>query len=264
MTTTDPELNRIMRNINAGLADVAKRVKRLEVGSRQSQLPFSTIDNGALKVANPDGSTMIIGKQPDGTSAITTQAAPPPPQTSKPLVFSTIEGATATWNGLDLNGDTMPASFDHVEVHAQKASDFVPTPDTKMGIIPRVSGSFPLTGLTAGVTYYIRLVAVSTSGSASLPSVQTSVVPLAPPNAGGGGGGDLMPPGEPTVSTTIPVSTYIDPSGDTRAMAVVSWEPPTTNADGTQLTDGNYFEVQYRPTTPAGAPWQSVYIPWGS
>jgi hypothetical protein len=49
-------------------------------------------------------------------------------------------------------------------------------------------------------------------------------------------------PSLPVISSTI----YTDTDGRTRAAGLIDWNPPTTNTDGSVVTDVDEYEVQYR------------------
>lgn len=69
-----------------------------------------------------------------------------------------------------------PADFDHTEVHLSVVSGFTPSSATLQGTL-RKAGSFVVSPLDAGVTYYAALVPVNTSGISGTPSDQASGIP---------------------------------------------------------------------------------------
>lgn len=95
------------------------------------------------------------------------------------VVRPTLTGASATdlWY---LDGITfaqvvsdVPANFDHLAVHVSQLDGFNPDGSTLAGTLNH-SGTFPVTDLTAGTTYFVKLVAVNTSGIAGGVSTQVS------------------------------------------------------------------------------------------
>lgn len=72
----------------------------------------------------------------------------------------------------------VPANFDHVAVHVSQADGFTPDGSTLQGTLNH-SGAFPVTDLTAGTTYFVKLVTVNTSAIAGGVSGQASGVPTA-------------------------------------------------------------------------------------
>lgn len=71
---------------------------------------------------------------------------------------------------------SVPADFDHVEIHVDTTTGFTPADLTRVGTL-RKSGSFVATPLIAGTTYYAVLVPVNTSGISGTPSAQASATP---------------------------------------------------------------------------------------
>jgi hypothetical protein len=110
------------------------------------------------------------------SSIITTardQIAPVKP--SAPVVTSNVGTLRMTWSGLDSLGQPQVADFDGVEVHVGTNGSFTPTSATlKDYLKSRTTIATTITGLAYGTDWFVRLVAVDTSGNKSSPSDQTS------------------------------------------------------------------------------------------
>lgn len=106
-------------------------------------------------------------------STATDTAAPARP--SSPVVSSNVGTLRLVWDGLDFSSNPMAADLSGVEVHVGPSGSFTPGPGTLKDFI---RGSAPtavtITGLTYGQEYWIRLVAVDTSGNKSAGSDETS------------------------------------------------------------------------------------------
>ncbi|MFF8250074.1 hypothetical protein [Streptomyces griseus] len=155
-------------DIGRKLAALEKAVKELQ---RASRLSSASLDDAALVVRDGTGSLRgIVGQQGDGTTAVTIVNGPPPPQPSAPLVLSVIGGVAASWDGLFTDG-VLPLDWSRVEVHASEDSGFTPTAVTLQSTIETAQGATVIVHTDDPV--YVRLVARSTSGTASAPSAQT-------------------------------------------------------------------------------------------
>lgn len=116
----------------------------------------------------------VVGIQPDGTVTTVDLNGPPPPAPSAPTVTALYAGLSVAWDG-NLT-DTLPLDFDHVEVHASATTGFTPDDTTLFGTM-RKAGSMPASPLTVGQVFYVRLVAVNTSGNKSGASAQMPGTP---------------------------------------------------------------------------------------
>lgn len=130
--------------------------------------------SGATVTTTPTGATVTdstglvrttIGLQPDGSVTSVDANAPPPAQPDAPTVAGIVQGLAITWDGL-LAGTHPLADFAWVQVHLSTVSGFTPSTATQLGILPK-AGTLVAGSLTAGNTYYAKLVAVNTSGTTS-------------------------------------------------------------------------------------------------
>jgi hypothetical protein len=108
-----------------------------------------------------------------GTDAI------PPNKPSTPTGGTWLGAGVVGWDGKDTAGDAMPPDFARCEVHLSTTSGFTPdlTGTTTRRAALLKSGTFTVSGLAYGTTYYVRLVAYDLSGNASVPSDQVSFTP---------------------------------------------------------------------------------------
>ena len=160
---------------------LARRLFRLErevrARSMQPQLPYSSIDDGALEVRIDGETTMTVGEQYDGTTAPVVLTGPPPPKPSAPTLTPSIGMLIVSWDGLWAPADdgslvVAPMDFARVEVHVSNTGpDFEPDLAVTMrGSFesPR-GGSFPVT-VPYEEPQWVKLVARSLAGKGSEPS----------------------------------------------------------------------------------------------
>jgi hypothetical protein len=106
------------------------------------------------------------------TTAIDTTA---PNKPAPPVVTSNVGTLRVTWSGLDSAGAIQVADFDGVEVHVGTTGVFTPDATTlKDYLKSRSTIATTITGLAYGTDWFVRLVAVDTSGNKSAASDQTS------------------------------------------------------------------------------------------
>jgi len=67
---------------------------------------------------------------------------------------------------------------------------------------------------------------------------------------------DTSTPAAPTLNTPFSTSSYINGRGENKARVVVSWSQPL-NVDGSTITDGDHYEIQFK--TSFGATWGTRY-----
>lgn len=98
--------------------------------------------------------------------AFTTPAAP--------TLTGTVQGIRVSWNGLNANGDPYPSGA-FVEIHiSTTGATFTPDATTLAGTLLNSAGFFTIGGLTAGTTYFVRLVGVDEAGNKTSPSTAAS------------------------------------------------------------------------------------------
>lgn len=98
----------------------------------------------------------------------------PPNKPASPTVTSNVGTLRVVWSGLDSGGAAMPPDLAGVEVHISTA-DFTPTTGTKKDTLPPGVLATTLTqGLTYGTEYWVKLIAVDTTGNRSTASDTTS------------------------------------------------------------------------------------------
>jgi len=110
------------------------------------------------------------GPPPDPDPIAPTPVAFLPPST--PTVAGTVQGIRVTWDGNNNAAEAYPPDA-FVEVHVSTTSGFTPSSSTLRGRLLG-PGMFSVFGLTAGTTYYARLVGVDAYGNTTSPSTQAS------------------------------------------------------------------------------------------
>lgn len=157
-----------MTDIGAVLARIEKRLAAVE---RASRLSSASLDDTALEVRDSTGGLRgIVGQQADGTTAVNFVNGPPPPAPSPPVVVSVLGGVSVAWDGTFADGAAAPLDWQRVEVHASTSAGFTPVPATLMATIETPQGATVI--VPTDVDVYVRLVARSTSGTASDPTAQ--------------------------------------------------------------------------------------------
>lgn len=155
-------------DIGRKLAQIEQRLAAME---RQSRLGSASIDDTAIEVRDADGSLRaLVGQQADGTTAVNVVNGPPPPKPTAPIVTSVLGGVAVSWDGLFADGAVVPLDWARTEVHASPTGGFTPTAATLTSTIETAQGATVV--VPTDDPLYIRLVARSTSGTASDPSDQ--------------------------------------------------------------------------------------------
>lgn len=143
-------------------------------------------------VTDANGNVRIVtGLQSDGTTTTNyfNGLAPATPDT--PTVTAALLGLQVSWDGL-LAGAAPLSDFLLMQVHVSTSSGFTPSSGTLYTVMT-VAGNVNVAGLTAGTTYFVKLVAVNESGTASAASTQASGVPTTvPANIPSGGITSIM------------------------------------------------------------------------
>lgn len=149
----------------------------LEEGLRKVKLPslgFSTIQGGALQVADEDDNLrQIVGQQPDGTNTVNVVNGPPPPAPLAPLVTGVMGGLRVYWDGTFAEALVAPLDFTRVTIHAVPVGEFVapdPVDQTRIvGFFAHATGGEAIVSLPYG-EHVVYLYAWSQSGKFSEPS----------------------------------------------------------------------------------------------
>jgi hypothetical protein len=162
----------------AGTVDPVSGVNLPMTVGGPGQATVTTTQTGTVVIDASGAVRNVTGLQPDGT--VTSQdsngAAPGVPDT--PAVTGTVQGVTIAWDGL-LGGVAPKLDFQYVQVYLGTSAVFTPGPGTLMGTL-LTGGAMSVWNLTAGVTYWAKLVAVNTSNipsaaSGSAPGTATGV-----------------------------------------------------------------------------------------
>lgn len=153
------------------IGELEARVKRLEAGARTSQLSHSSLEDAGLPAYDAQGTLrQVIGRQSDGTFAVTYANGDKPPRPTAPVVSARQLAVVVGWDGQFEGSAARPGDFARVDVHMAADPDFVPDGSTLYGsLIGEGAVVIP-----ADVdTHYIKMVAVTLS---DVPSEATAAV----------------------------------------------------------------------------------------
>lgn len=93
---------------------------------------------------------------------------------STPTLTGTVQGLRVSWDGLNSSGNRYPSDV-YVEVHySTSGATFTPSSSTLAGTVLGSAGFFTIMGLSAGTTYFVRLVGVDAKGNRTSPSTAAS------------------------------------------------------------------------------------------
>lgn len=132
-----------------------------------------------LAAVDKTGNTSAFVAAPgNGT---TTKDTTVPPATSAPTVAPYLGQLNVVWDGKSATNTTMPADLSVVEIHVSQTNNFTPSISTlvSMMVASGIDGSQKslISGLSYGVTYYFKLIAVDFAGNKSPASAQGSGMP---------------------------------------------------------------------------------------
>lgn len=200
---------------------LAHRIRGVEAEQRRMktpQLAQSSVEDGAINVNALDGTTtMIIGKQFDGTSVAAPVVGPVPLVVpSAPAVTAAPGGLKIAWDG-SFTDPTGVAPMDYIGVDIALSTDagFDPVAIQPVSRITSARGGEVFVALEPG-TYYAALVLRTAPGKASTPSMVVS----GSPDAISADASDGVPP------ATSPVPVAVGGIG----VLFVKWAP-VENAD---------------------------------
>lgn len=131
-------------------------------------------------ISSSGDNTAIVPPTPAPGSGGGVEPAPvlPAPDTFKtpstPTLSGTVQGIRVSWNGLNSDGNAYPTGA-YVEVHiSTTGATFTPDATTLAGTLLGSAGFFTIGALTAGTTYFVRLVGVDEAGNKTSPSTAAS------------------------------------------------------------------------------------------
>lgn len=149
---------------------------RVEAEANQTEVMVVNLDPGA-SIQCRARAVDYWGNKGDWSTTVPANLAGDtiaPLKPAAPTVTSQVGTLRVVWTGLDFNGGAMPADLAGVEVHVS-TSDFTPSTATKKDVLPPGVLSTTLTqGMTYGTQYWVKLVAVDTTGNRSTPSDTTA------------------------------------------------------------------------------------------
>jgi hypothetical protein len=127
-------------------------------------------------ISSGGDATSIVGTTPTPGSDGGVEPAPvlPPPgafiKPSTPQLIGGLQGINVLWDGLNADGDLWPYDTSFVEVHMDTSGTaFTPGSATLKGRLAR-PGSYFVGGLTAGTTYFFKLMGVDPADNFTEPS----------------------------------------------------------------------------------------------
>jgi len=127
-------------------------------------------------ISSSGDATAIVPPQPPPGAGGGTEPAPvlPPPgvfkKPSTPQLIGGLQGINVLWDGLNADGDLWPYDTSFVEVHMDTTGTaFTPGTATLKGRLARPGNLF-VGGLTAGTTYYFKLMGADPAGNVTEPS----------------------------------------------------------------------------------------------
>jgi hypothetical protein len=155
-------------------------VDQLIASSKVNQLNYSSLNDTALPIygTDPDGVVQLkarLGRQPDGTYAITYHNGDVLPN---PIGIGVAErqlGILITWDGKFAGNAPKPADFLRLDIYISTVSGFTPSINNLYGSLFSPSALF--IGADT-ITHYVKVAAVNTSEVASFPSFEVAVTPL--------------------------------------------------------------------------------------
>lgn len=164
------------RQIAQYLADLELRMSRIETGLRTVQLSNSSLEGAGIAMYDSDGHYRgMMGFHPDGTTALTSVNPQAPPVPRPPLVTAAMGCLVVSHAGDNVNGESNPADFSHLNVYTASAS--VPGVRTFVGTIIPVPGEFVISDLDY-INYVVTVTAVNMGGTESGFSVGSAGTPL--------------------------------------------------------------------------------------
>lgn len=165
-----------VERLAARLVGLEKQVRGLSL----PQLGHSTIEGGEIGVVDDDGNPIgTIGPLPDGSGGgFNPINGQPPPRPSAPILTKVSGGLKVEWDGTFADDAIVPLNFSRVEVHVGDASGFYTGSALWLrGTIESPRGGSVVVVPLAKEPKFAVLVARSTSGLASVASVEVSAVP---------------------------------------------------------------------------------------
>lgn len=133
--------------------------------------------------SSSSGTSPIVGGPTPGPGGPAESFEPPPivdldPETPRlpaaPSVFAAIGGLSVLWTGLDSLGVPLPTGTT-VQLHISTSTGFTPDDTTLRAVLAPGERSI-VTGLTSGVTHFVRFVLVAPDGALGGTTAQVSAV----------------------------------------------------------------------------------------
>lgn len=182
MTTRRPR-SEVERAAQSSAVDLAALLdgydRRLRALETTASLAHSSIEDGAIEAHDDDGSTtMIVGKQFDGTSTAASVLGPAPPTPLGVSVTGVPGGVNVAWGGQYEDDALAPMDWAGVDIAVGTSSGFdaIGTPPTDR--FGSARGGTRFLALAPG-DYYVALVTRTQSGRPSDPTPAVPVTAIA-------------------------------------------------------------------------------------
>lgn len=141
------------------------------------QIANTAIDGGYIPIYDEDGNSVGAIATDSGALVLENTVTPKPPQPTAPIAEAEASLVVAKWDGHFEGEEVAPAYLDVVELHISADENFVPdrVESFKGAFASREGGTLTVGPMPDPGTYYVRLVARSSSGAFSVPSELTEV-----------------------------------------------------------------------------------------
>lgn len=158
------------------VTSLQKRVEALESSRQTPQLNHSSLEDGGLPVFDEGGQLrQYIGKQSDGTFAVTYANGTKPPKPSEPTVSARQLAIVVGWDGTFADGAARPGDFARIDIHMSTDPDFEPTGATVYGSL---NGEGAVVIPADNQEHFIKVVAVTLADVASDPTTALAIEAL--------------------------------------------------------------------------------------
>jgi len=166
------------------IAALRSRLNRLE--RRGPQLAYSSVEDGAITWNDADGTpTMVVGAQPDGTSAPTVVSGPVPPGATGVTVEQGVNSIICGWFGTFMEDVAAPLDYARAEFHiSTDGPSFVPDVvglgDPSTTLLATLESPRGGRAVVTGLPYephWVKVVIRSLSGKFSTASTSVFITP---------------------------------------------------------------------------------------
>lgn len=173
---TSPTPNPYSRQLADLLLEHDRRLAQLEGSQRAVQLGNSSIEDDFIAAYDALGQArQRIGRQNDGTFAVTYGNGEAPPQLDGFNVSAGQLSLVFQWDGTFIGGAERPKDFARLDIHVSETNGFTYGPTT---LVASLFGEGATSVFADSDTKYVRAVAVNNSDVPSVPTDQVTILPL--------------------------------------------------------------------------------------